>query len=280
MPDNADISVVIPVYNNPDAAARAVASVLQQTRPAHEIILVDDGSDAASVAQLEHALSLCRSDVSICLERLSANVGPAGARHAGANVATGSHVAFLDADDLWHRAKIGMTKEAIDRYGAELIGHARPWSFDVSEEALTTLPAGTPVTRLSRRSFLRRNPIPTSSIVARRSIAREMFRYGGRKAEDYMALVVASKMTRQIFYIGADLCWALKPPFGYSGAGADQIRIYHDSAAHMVTLYREKVISMGELALYAVFLAARAPIGLIRHGRYRRLYGRQEPKRG
>ena len=115
--------------------------------------------------------------------------------------------------------------------------------------------------------------MPTSSIVARRSIAREMFRFGGRKSEDYMALVIASKMARKIVYVGANLCWASKPPFGHSGAGADQMKIYRASLTNMRTLRRERLISAGEFAVYSIFLAARAPIGLLRHWRYQRLYG-------
>lgn len=267
------ISVVIPVYKNPSSALRAVFSVLRQTRPAHEIILVDDGSPDSILHKIEHSIGKCRSEIPIRLKRLAANVGPGGARHAGANAATGTHVAFLDADDLWHRAKIERALDAIERHDADLIGHARPWAFHIPRQALIDLPDDVKLSRLRPHDFLKRNPIPTSSIVARLSITQEMFRFGGRKSEDYMALVIASKMTRSIYYIEADLCWALKPPFGHSGAGADQVKIYRASLTNMLKLHRERLISTRELAVYMCFLAARAPIGLVRHWHYRRLYG-------
>ena len=107
-----------------------------------------------------------------------------------------------------------------------------------------------------------------------------MFRFGGRKSEDHMALVIASKATREIFYIDADLCWALKPPFGHSGAGANQMMIYRASLANMLILYRERLVSSRELGIYSFFLALRAPIGLLRHVRYSWLYGSQAAERG
>ena len=55
MPDALTVSVVIPTRNRPELLARALASVLQQTHPADEIIVVDDGSDVSNAAVLAQA---------------------------------------------------------------------------------------------------------------------------------------------------------------------------------------------------------------------------------
>lgn len=272
MAAGAKISVIIPIYNNTKTAARAVFSVLRQTVAAHEIILVDDASRANETRKLERLLSRCRSRVTIRLERLDENAGPGLARHTGARLADGTHVAFLDADDLWHRRKIEKMLELIEAEGADLIGHNRPWRFSVSRADLTDLPAIVSSRILGHRAFLQRNPIPTSSIVAHAKIAREMFRFGGRKSEDYMALIIASRMARRTIYLDADLCWAPKPPFGYLGEGADQMEIYRASAGNTLTLYHERVISAWDLVIFFLFLSVRVPVGMFRMKRYRLLY--------
>ncbi len=87
-------SVVIPAYNASATLERAIDSVCAQTRPAHEIIVVDDGSSdtTSDVAHKFGArITLIRQD----------NAGVAAARNAGARMATGDWLAFLDADD-WY----------------------------------------------------------------------------------------------------------------------------------------------------------------------------------
>ncbi|MBP7930604.1 MAG: glycosyltransferase family 2 protein [Acidimicrobiia bacterium] len=85
-------SVVIPVYNGELTIAAAVSSVLQQTH-LHEVIIVDDGSrDRTS----EAVRSLDDPRVHFLKQP---NAGPAAARNTGADVASGSHLIFLDADD-------------------------------------------------------------------------------------------------------------------------------------------------------------------------------------
>ena len=85
-------SVIIPVYNAAATLQRAIESVQKQSWPAHEIIVVDDGSTdcSADVAQGYGAtVTLIRQ----------ANAGVSAARNAGAHAASGDWLAFLDADD-------------------------------------------------------------------------------------------------------------------------------------------------------------------------------------
>ncbi|MBS0474217.1 MAG: glycosyltransferase family 2 protein [Proteobacteria bacterium] len=271
------ISVVVSVYNNARTAARAVISVLRQSIPVHEIILVDDASRDTDFAQLTRLVHRCRSPAPLRLERLSDNVGAGLARHHGANLARGSHVAFLDADDLWHRRKIEEVTRAITGDGAALVGHRQPWKFEVSHDDLTRL-SDIRSRPLGRLTFLMLNPILTSSIVVEARIAREMFRFGGRKAEDYMALVLASRMAERMVFLDAPLAWALKPPFGHSGEGASILANYHGSAIHMRRLYRARLIGVADLAIFFAFLAARVPIGLARQFVYRVRYGSSAAK--
>ncbi|MGB9624127.1 MAG: glycosyltransferase [Phycisphaerae bacterium] len=88
------VSVVIPAYNAAPYIADAIDSVLAQTHPAHEIIVVDDGSTDDTVGVVRRY-----GDRVILLQQ--PNRGPAAARNAGIRRATGEFIAFLDADDIW-----------------------------------------------------------------------------------------------------------------------------------------------------------------------------------
>lgn len=87
-------SVIIPAYNAAATLARAIDSVRAQSWPAHEIIVVDDGSEDAS-ADIAHAFG---EAVRVIRQP---NGGVSRARNAGAAAANGDWLAFLDADD-WY----------------------------------------------------------------------------------------------------------------------------------------------------------------------------------
>jgi glycosyltransferase involved in cell wall biosynthesis len=85
------ISIVIPCYNQAHFLGEAIESVLAQTYPYHEIIVVDDGSlDATS------EVAACYPAVRCVRQR---NSGLSAARNAGVKVSRGQFLVFLDADD-------------------------------------------------------------------------------------------------------------------------------------------------------------------------------------
>jgi glycosyltransferase involved in cell wall biosynthesis len=93
-PSTATVSAIIPVYNRAHLIAAAIDSVLGQSRPVAEIIVVDDGSTdgtADVVARYGPRVHLIRQ----------ANGGPGAARNRGMKQAAGDYIAFLDSDDLW-----------------------------------------------------------------------------------------------------------------------------------------------------------------------------------
>jgi glycosyltransferase involved in cell wall biosynthesis len=97
------VSVVIPAYQSEKTLARAVDSVIEQTYKNLEIIIVNNGSTDKTE---EIATSYLKIDKRIKLVKLEKNKLPAGGRNAGVNHASGDYIAFLDADDEWHKNKL------------------------------------------------------------------------------------------------------------------------------------------------------------------------------
>ena len=88
------VSVIVPTHERPGFVAEALDSIRAQTRPADELIVVDDGSSEAvsrSVAALGEDFRYVRQE----------NAGLAAARNTGVRHASGDLLAFLDDDDLW-----------------------------------------------------------------------------------------------------------------------------------------------------------------------------------
>lgn len=103
------VSVVIPTYNRAEYAVAAVESVLAQTHPKIECVVVDDGSTDATpeaLAPFEDRIVLHRQE----------NRGLAGARNAGIRLATGDFVGFLDSDDVWLPRLVTHALEIFARY--------------------------------------------------------------------------------------------------------------------------------------------------------------------
>lgn len=94
------VSVIIPMFNRADYVVGAVVSVLEQTLPAHEVIVVDDCSTDTTADTLE------QFGARIQVVKPVRNGERGAARNLGAGVATGEILAFLDSDDRWSRDKL------------------------------------------------------------------------------------------------------------------------------------------------------------------------------
>ncbi len=97
------VSVVMPAYNASRFIDSAISSVMAQSYPCWELIVVDDGSSDGTQARVEKYVRKCSK---IRLIQHRTNCGPAAARNTGMENANGYYIAFLDSDDLWHSKKL------------------------------------------------------------------------------------------------------------------------------------------------------------------------------
>jgi glycosyltransferase involved in cell wall biosynthesis len=155
----AEISVIIPVYNGENSIARAVHSALAQDFSDFEIIVVDDGSTDST----PRVLSQYGDRIRILRQ---ANRGSSAARNAGAVIANGKYLAFLDADDWWRKDKLTLMHQALEINENAILAFSGYWEV---------FPDRTHSKRLYEKApsfddmFKRRVDIPPSTVLMRRS---------------------------------------------------------------------------------------------------------------
>ena len=117
------VSVIMPVYNAEAWLPRAIDSVRSQSHSKLELIAVDDGSCDRSPGMLD---AYAAADTRVRVLRQPSNQGVAAARNTGVAAAHGDYIAFLDADDWWHPAKLERQLASMRSTGA-LISYAAYW---------------------------------------------------------------------------------------------------------------------------------------------------------
>jgi glycosyltransferase involved in cell wall biosynthesis len=167
-------SVVIPLYNKARYVASAVRSVLAQSLPPHEVIVVDDGSTDHGAFVVEAI-----DDPRVRLVRQD-NGGVSRARNNGIAHATGDWIAFLDADDWYHPEMLAALAQACQACpDAVLLGAgfrkmphlfgADPDPWPVAENFFEV-----EVVDDLRQRWMRTAPFCTSSVAIRASLLRSM----------------------------------------------------------------------------------------------------------
>ncbi len=116
------LSVVIPTYNRVELLQRALDSVLRQTTPCSEIIVIDDGSTDCTASLLSKYKKQSHTPLTTLTQN---NKGPAAARNAGILKSRQPFIAFLDSDDHWHKKKIQVQYEQLKDNPEFLISHTK-----------------------------------------------------------------------------------------------------------------------------------------------------------
>ncbi len=162
---NCEFSVVIPLYNKASEIGRTLQSVLDQTLPAAEIIVVDDGSTDGSVEVLER-MEL-PATVRIIRQQ---NRGVSAARNVAIREARCRYVALLDGDDRWEAGYLAEIARIIEKYPGA-VAYATSFLVDDGE---TLSPAKTPATEgyvdFFRESMTRYVLIPSAAVLLRQTV--------------------------------------------------------------------------------------------------------------
>ena len=105
------LSVIIPAWNRAHLVCEAISSALNQRPGDVEVIVVDDGSSDNTGEVIRETYGDC-----VRLLQLAQRGGAGAARNAGAAVAQGEFVAFLDSDDVWLPGKLDAELRVFERF--------------------------------------------------------------------------------------------------------------------------------------------------------------------
>jgi hypothetical protein len=168
----------MPAYNAADTIGDAIRSVLAQTEPDFELIVVDDGSTDDTGGEIRRSTS----DRRVRLIR-QPNAGLAATRNRGLDEARGRYVSFLDADDLLLPGYLETMSATLDRFPDAAFAHCDFWVLDDATGRISTWHLGG--LELPRDPFelmrlvLRRNVLHYAT-TARTAVLREVGRFNPR----------------------------------------------------------------------------------------------------
>jgi GT2 family glycosyltransferase len=117
------VSIVVPVYNAAPYVVETVESLLRQTHPALEIILIDDGSTDGSLALIQRYAQRCQV-------LTQANQGQAATLNRGWAIARGGLLGYLSADDTLEPEAVGCVAAALAADPAAVLAYPDYWLID------------------------------------------------------------------------------------------------------------------------------------------------------
>ena len=196
---NEKVSIILPTYNRAHMLEKSLGSVLMQTYPWFEVLLVDDGST-------DHTRELVEAyeDKRIRYIYSGRNCGAAAARNLGLERAEYDYIAFQDSDDVWHKDKLEKQMTALKSAGdAGIVYHKIVYDFGEGRYAILPSEQITAEKKSGDiyAQMLYDNLIPCPSILARRSLITEV---GGfdtelKALEDYDFALRLTKTGKALF---------------------------------------------------------------------------------
>jgi len=163
--DKPRVSIVMPAYNCIRYISWAVESVLEQSCPDWELIIVDDCSQDGSRERIETFSAL---DSRIRAFRNERNQGVGRSRNRGVELAKGEWIAFLDSDDVWTADKLEKQLSLLSREpGARLLYTGSAFMTESGEPLDYVLHVPE---KIDRRRLLRQNLLSCSSAMVWREL--------------------------------------------------------------------------------------------------------------
>lgn len=161
------VSVIVSTHNRPDFLRKTIQSILSQTYPHLELIVISNGFSRANQEVVQEF-----EDMRIHYADQKNSGGPSSPRNHGIRLGKGVYVAFCDDDDLWMPDKLQKQVEILNNDASFGLCYTNMKRFDETKEWVEPKDSG----RADLDSLLFINTVPLSSILIRKSILDQ---YGG-----------------------------------------------------------------------------------------------------
>lgn len=246
------ISVVVPIYNSEEFIGDTILTVLDQSYPYWELLLIDDGST-------DRSKDICNSYVEKD-ERIKyyykSNGGQASARNLGIEKSQGEWIALLDSDDLWHKEKLEkQIKSALSNKEVLLVyTNISAFKDDLSNEVYTqnNAPYGLIQNQELFQLIFNSNHISNSSLLINKSVFETIGFLSEDKeligSEDYELLLRYSSLEGNTFGVEEKLMFYRLHDGGVHFNSLKMLRgkkqiLYRNQNNHLVNkvIYRQKI---------------------------------------
>lgn len=243
----------MPHYNALDTVGRSIESIIAQTLPVHELVIVDDAStDFSALAQLLERYS---SQLKITLIPLAVNGGAASARNVGIASASSNYIAFLDSDDVWHPQKIAIQYGYMQENSVNLTAHG--YIFDLRKEFFPIV-SDMSIKTITKDRFIFGNPIFTPTVMARRD-SFYLFDERYLRMEDYKCWY-ENFLNGNHQILNLQLAGGYKQAIGASGL-TGSARLMHQSYLEVLrSLRTEGIMPFGDYLLASSCETLKYPI--------------------
>lgn len=246
------VTVIIPSFNSSRTISRALHSVLKQTAPPKEIIIIDDASSKEERLKLDSILSSLDTPT-IKVIYNDVNLGAGRSRDVGWEKASQPYIAFLDSDDSWHPEKLSIQLEAMKSNS-----NAALCATSVKVVETPSPPPHSPITNITpininRNRLLYKNFFSTPSVLIKSDL---QLRFGTQRfSEDYLLWMrIAFDTDAELIHIPLPLTYCHKPLYGHSGLSANLLKMEKSELGNFKKLYLENKISFPQ-ALFASFIS-------------------------
>lgn len=176
--ENIIVSVVMPAYNCEKFIEEAIRSVLMQTVPL-ELIIVEDQSKDGTKEKIMPFLQ----DERVHYIVNDTNLGVAKSRNRAIELAKGTYIAFLDADDKWTENKLELQVKLMEDKQAVLSSTARELIDEEGKSMGKVIPIQEEITY---SDLLKSNTINTSGAMIRATVAKKYLMVQDHLHEDYI----------------------------------------------------------------------------------------------
>lgn len=212
--NNADVSVIVPFYNNANTISRAIASIYNQTLQPKEIIIINDKSLKKQFRRLKEILKrFDKKKIKIHTLSTKKNSGPGTARNIGWTKSSCKYIAFLDADDSWHIKKIEIQYNFMKNKNIFFSAHKSTYKY---RDTFNNYGNNFNFRKISIFYMFLYNQFTTPTVMIRRSLS---YRFEHKKyyTEDYLLWLEILLNKHNVYFIDLTLTYLHKPSIGVSG---------------------------------------------------------------
>lgn len=243
---NISISVIIPCYNSSKTIRNCIKSIIEQSEPVDEIIIVDDGSTDQTLNIIYDIMINFENQVKFIIFEQN-NSGPSIARNKGIQLSNCNYIAFLDSDDEWLIDHIKNIKKFLSK--------------NIDYKIVATKYLSAPFTYTGEILFdklLYRNYFLTPCTVISKNIFStchyHYFKEEMKYAEDYYLWlnIIHKNKGFVIDYIGAKNI-INKMPFGDKGLSKNLKAMHNGVLFCYEQLYENKIINYKKFVFVKIF---------------------------